>query len=344
MNIFCVTSQFSAGCTFLEWSVHWLAGHQHYYNVNMSHWIELVPNPLEHTSVKNAHGHKKNHPAGSAATKKVIDALAGLPRNRVYSLYPIRQHIDHCCHELGLDVWTLCHSDVWDKVLDRIGQDYNELISYCVYRGIPVTYVYFDERSLPYTWNQRCLDGFITKRQQADHPDELFQEFDQVFCRVDQNHWDGNEHVWDLRERLALNIRPFRFSATAVDNASCHRIHCRDLWFETEKVTLDLLHRLGLDLNHQRLALWRPIATAWQDNHRENMWFPDNLDRIIDAIVNASDLSLPELTLKQECIIQHRLIYQHNLNLKTWNLTKFPNNTLELHSLLEPNIHNINTY
>ena len=56
---------------------------------------------------------------------------------------------------------------------------------------------------------------------------------------------------------------------------------------------------------------------------------------------NDYDYALPRLTLKQESIIQHCLIYWHNLNLKTWGLTHFPNNARLLHQLLEPNIHTV---
>ena len=35
------------------------------------------------------------------------------------------------------------------------------------------------------------------------------------------------------------------------------------------------------------------------------------------------------------------LIYKYGLNLKTWQLEKFPNNTKQLHELLEENIHPI---
>jgi len=56
------------------------------------------------------------------------------------------------------------------------------------------------------------------------------------------------------------------------------------------------------------------------------------------------DLSRFELNLNQEASIQHVLIYKYDLNLKTWGLEKFPNNTKKLHELLEPNIHKITQY
>lgn len=346
MNVFCVTSQFSGGCTFLEWSIHWLAGHQYYYNVDKKKWIEIVNNPLVKTSVSNAHGHKKNHPSGLTATQKMIADLLGLPKSYTYSLYPVKLHVDGCCEQLGIDLQTLNQDSVWKEVSRYIDLDYKNMIANCIHQNIPVAYVFFDQQSLPYTWNRRDLDRFMTKNQKAEHLDDLFLEFDQVFCHDEVNQWKTNieDNVWDLRERIALNIRPFHFMISEVDDQFCYRIRCRDLWFDTEKVTLDLLDSLGLCLNHQRFSAWLPIVDVWQNIHRENIWFPENLARIIDAVINGLDLPLPTLTLKQECIIQHCLIYRHNLNFKTWNLTNFPNNTLELHNLLEPNIHDVNDY
>jgi hypothetical protein len=66
--------------------------------------------------------------------------------------------------------------------------------------------------------------------------------------------------------------------------------------------------------------------------------FEYNYKHIVESIVN--NWSYPiDLTFDQEIVIQHCLIYHYGLNLKTWQLEKFPNNTQDLHKLLEPNIH-----
>ena len=60
----------------------------------------------------------------------------------------------------------------------------------------------------------------------------------------------------------------------------------------------------------------------------------------MDAIVNNWHYEI-DLTFEQEVIVQHCLIYQHGLNLKTWQLEQFPRNTRDLHRLLEPNTHTV---
>lgn len=46
------------GCTFLNWSLHWLSGDKVYWNEEEKKWLELPVNPL--TDI-NAHLFKKNN-------------------------------------------------------------------------------------------------------------------------------------------------------------------------------------------------------------------------------------------------------------------------------------------
>ena len=49
------------------------------------------------------------------------------------------------------------------------------------------------------------------------------------------------------------------------------------------------------------------------------------------------DIGEYKLNIAQEAAIQHVMLYKYNLNFKIWQLEKFPNNTQDLHKLLEPN-------
>ena len=96
---------------------------------------------------------------------------------------------------------------------------------------------------------------------------------------------------------------------------------------------------LDLDIVPERLSAWIPVYRRWQSIQSRSLKFAINLPYIIDAIVNNWYYELDDLSFEQEVIIQHFLIYKHNLNLKTWKLSKFPDNTQQLHDLLEANIH-----
>ena len=49
------------------------------------------------------------------------------------------------------------------------------------------------------------------------------------------------------------------------------------------------------------------------------------------------DLTRFKLDIIREAVIQHELLYKHGLTIKGWGLEKFPSNTQELHKLLEKN-------
>ena len=87
---------------------------------------------------------------------------------------------------------------------------------------------------------------------------------------------------------------------------------------------------------------WVDVYHNWQEMQLNILEFNINFDHIMNAIVNNWYYEIGDLTFEQEIIIQHCLIYQHGLNLKTWQLEKFPANAQDLHKLLEPNIHVLN--
>ena len=71
-----------------------------------------------------------------------------------------------------------------------------------------------------------------------------------------------------------------------------------------------------------------------------------HFDEIMNAVLNGytMDISSFNLDIMQEATIQHVLIYKYGLNLKTWELDVFPNNTKHIHELIEENIHPITPY
>lgn len=46
-KIFATSSFSSLGCTFLDWTLHYLSGKTEYYNVELDRNVELVDNPLK---------------------------------------------------------------------------------------------------------------------------------------------------------------------------------------------------------------------------------------------------------------------------------------------------------
>lgn len=201
------------------------------------------------------------------------------------------------------------------------------------------------------TYFNRRLEHRYTDLSKPSNDQELFDEQDQLWNHSSAEQWNstGLTDLWDRRERLALDIRPI--GKIGVDCASDNfaeadltkehiRIGVKDLWCRGEQTFVKLMDYINLPVDSARWVAWQEIYKQWAITQLYILEFIDNLPYILEAIVNNWYYRLPVLSFNHEVLIQHFLIYKYNLNLKTWQLDKFPNNTQALHSLLEANTHN----
>lgn len=335
--IFCVSSIQSLGCTFLDWSLHFLSGQDYFYSTKSQSWIELKQNPL---SELNSHGHKKNHPPGSANSIKCIDLLSQLDSNKLYSLYPVQLDIVAAINNLDYTIDQLKDPEVFNKVKNFQSQDYLKTFKHCVDNNVKIIFLAMAPEVSLYRIKIRQLDRFLTKNQAPSSTDDLVEELQKIFFSDSIDTWKnlGLTNIWDVRERMALDSRPFDYQMDPVLPMPHLRIDCRDWWLQGPKVISKALTFLGLTVDADRLEQWLPIYYQWQAIQAAAVEFCYYIDHIVDAIVKNIYFEI-DLSFEQEAVVQHCLIYKHNLNLKTWELKKFPNNTQDLHKLLEPNIH-----
>ena len=113
-----------------------------------------------------------------------------------------------------------------------------------------------------------------------------------------------------------------------------------DLWTQFDLTVIKLFKYLELGIDLSRWDHWLEVYTKWKKIHYQRIRFVMYFDTIIQYILQGKSMDLEsfDLDIVQESAIQHILIYNHNLNLKTWQLTKFLN-TQQLHALLETNTH-----
>lgn len=195
-----------------------------------------------------------------------------------------------------------------------------QLIEKCHSHQIPVVYLHVPQHLIGYAWRKR---NGIT---------------------VDNN---SDVALWDQREQLALDFRPFDTSVLIPDIATTDStvwIHCEQLWQSPELVLREIMSKLSVTVVESRYSQWCKQADQWRQMQLSYTKFVRELDHIVAAIVNGWSHPLDRLTLTQEAVIQHCLIYQHNLNIKSWGLDHFPNNTQLLHQLLETNHHLVKNY
>jgi hypothetical protein len=342
-RIIITTSFRSVGCTFLDWSVLYLSGQQQYFSLKENCAMPICHDPLN-TRLKNAHGHRKNCASGSVETDIAIKKLRNC-HDHIATLYPYPLRSSSCLSKLGKSIHSVRSIDqrLHEQTALLQIEDYKKMVNTCLDQDLSVLFVEADARTIGYHWHLRSLDQGYLRQSPLESEQEARQEQDDLFFADSQATWKalGLSEIWDQRERMALDMRPYDtllFPKIAFDRPYWH-INCQDLWHCTSDVVRECFKWLQLPIDSARWAQWHNVSQRWQQMQQDILRFEQNLPHILDAIVNNWYLELGQMTLKQEATIQHCLIYQHNLNLKTWQLEHFPDNTQKLHKLLEPNQH-----
>jgi hypothetical protein len=324
-KVVCVTSIGQVGATFLDWSLHWLAGHTEIYNVPQQQWIKIPNNPL--TDV-NAHQHPKNHPEGHGSYLSTINALLSNHTDQFHSCYPSSVDIATCADALNIDSSEYHSKDIIQWLITTSKIDFAKIISDIFQKQLPLIFISADD----------TVNIYQALSLSRDHEHD-YEQFHRTYF---SEKFDTRAPIWDQREILALNLQ---FDQYHQDNKFLNFsgdhlwINCRELWSNGEHTVIRCLEYINESLDTSRLEQWRKVHQQWQDIQQPMITFSDNIEHIVECTVRGWHYSLPRLTLLQEAIIQHRLIYQHNLNIRNWQLDHFPDNTNKLHQLLEKNQH-----
>lgn len=340
--IFSCTSAKSVGCTFLDWSIHFITGQSSFYNIKQG-WQPLSGNPV---TITNAHGHNKNHPGGFEKTKYAINQLLQLPQDKLTSIYPHPLQLDTVASNLEITIKEIWLPSNQKSISKYRTTDYNQLLSYIATQS-RVIFVGGDNDLNMYHQVLRSTDRMPLSDIPAKSTVEIRNELDCAFFSDSINSWSNQNltDVWDLRERKALQSN---LTSSGLGIGELHVefsfphywMNCHSWWFDGINTIQDIIAWLELKIESNRFQEWIPIYHSWQKIQAKNLKFQWSYQHIVDCIVN--NWSYPiNLTFDEEVLIQHCLIYQHNLNLKTWQLEKFPDNTQKLHKLLEPNTHTV---
>lgn len=323
MSIVFVISDPEKGGTFLTWSLHYLAGHKQYYSVRNQAWTSLPTNPL--TKI-NSHNFLPNQPNNLDKFHQHLDILQKIDVEDFHTVY---LHI--------FDEPT--SSDTWDETKQALQKIENSTDKKIVLTN--------QKKHLIYEKSQRArvlTKSLCQPQKQNLCIQDQFDDFIKYFFNDSFKFWQeqGLTEIWDQREFLALCYKHESKSISSILNLGNKHfdLDCME-WFNTaEKVILDICDYLEIIPDPTCIAHWKQIYMQWRTLHYQRLNFTWCFDKIIEYILNGHymDLKRFDLDIYQEAIIQHELIYKHNLNLKTWQLEKFTD-TLQLHKLLEPNTH-----
>lgn len=340
-KIICSTSTYSIGCTFLDWSINFLSGQTTHFNKNKG-ILSLSQNPL---TENNAHGHLKNHPSGLKQTQEFVEFLES--HTDFVTAYPHPLELNVAAEILGKNILKI-KPEQFNQINEFVIQDYQDLLYWLSTKNAKIIFVSLDPfLSMYANTSLRNFQKSPFGPGPIESEEHLREIKDLIFFQESVDEWKNLNlnDVWDIRERLALSTRPLEIIHHNIDFSFDHYwIDSRDLWFNGVNKIQEIMSWLELPVDASRVESWKIVYMQWQNIQAKKLEFQNTYSHIVDAIVNGWSYPI-DLTFEQEVVIQHCLIYQHNLNLKTWQLEKFPNNTLELYKLLEPNIHPLsNTY
>lgn len=326
MSRIAIVTDAAVGGTFVAWSLQWLSGQENYFSTKHSAYVDVIPNPVGN---QNSHRFLANH----ATTIESIERyLKMLPNNTVEHLY---------FHQLK-NQGRYSHDKVIANTKAGIDLAVKECDRIIVVKKSPQYQLYHCSLESRSNIHVRLSDG---SAYYSTDQNQVLDEYINFFFKDSLDTWQSlnlNE-VWDKREFLALNLRPFDW--TYIDQCHDMNFDYYDLsadtcWLALDRCIRNILEYCDIKIDESRFDHWQSVYAQWQTLHQDRIRFCKSFDSIVDAILNGSSIDLAEfnLDLVREAAIQHQLIYKYNLNLKTWQLTKFIN-TKQLHNLLEPNIH-----
>ena len=321
--VVCFASRYSVGATFLNWSYHWLAGHDKHWNRRTG--MTMVPdNP--NTGV-NAHLFAKNYHGGHDLWHQHLAEYRALDQTQTVTFYGGALEINDNA-EMDVD----------------FAAAFNSISS-----QIPVVLLVESNEDPWYFLKARSQDPVgsnqsITPQEQESYQQHRLNNIINIYFKDSFDLMDKN--IWDIRELLALNFKHIAPRSSSyrslLDLSKPHvYIDVKELWFDGEACMQRVMLQLGQPIQQDRLPQWQVAYRDWQASQFDIIKFGWYLPHIIESIVKGHnfDLSPIRMDLFCEAVIQGILIQDHNLNLNCYGLEKFPGNTLELHQLLKKNTH-----
>lgn len=323
-----ISARYSVGCTFLDWSLHWLSGKTDVLTINSKTPSPIVNNPI---TDEIAHGHAKNHPYSRELIIRLLEYLENSDYNELITIYWLS---DKPTHDIsGWKEWE-------EKVKVQAPKQFKEIWKELGERGIPGIWIDFTGPKMFLDCNRTIKSPYGVD---VESREESLRQWVDLHFPYTLNGIDDPQ-IWDYREAYALCVRPyekFEFSCDLDFSYPSYNFNFLDWIYNGQYHIKQIMEFLGKPIDKSRWKHWCQVHEEWAKHLRKVVDFANGVDKIVEDIVNNVDYEIDRLTVFQEGIIQHLLIYKHDLNVKTWQLEKFPTNCRDIHKLLEPNIHDV---
>ena len=309
MTIIGILTDPATGGTFLSWTLQYLSGE------------DVVENPV---TTLNAHGYKKKP---VTCTKDFLQWTSKPVKSKLNVIYM------HNFDELDIDKSTKSYHPPTADCIKQLQNITNKII---------VVTLHGDQRLFHCRKYRRVIARKLGSKEKYETLDEQHQDYINTFFQDSLKEF--NKDIWDYREFLALSYKPFHSSISILPNIDvtrpCYMLDPFEMFANLN--VKELFNWLGIKLDSTRLVQWNKVYQQWALLHKDYISFAFDFRLIVYNILhgNMQDLTIYNLDVVQESAILHELIYKYDLNFKNWKLEKFTD-TLQLHNLLEPNIHKI---
>ena len=286
------------GQSFLDWSLYYLTGRDKFWNMKFG-WQDLLTDP---TTGRNAHLHLKNHPKGSYDLLEFLDKAKELDSDQLITVHPFSSH------ETGLGEFTAVIQTCLENDVRLIMMRQTKPYPYFASERNEIT----DEEEL------------ATLRQRIGYADANRKTIrDQMSFRLINNSNDFIDNV--------------NYFHTRFDSKLDYVMTDQQWANDTEKVMLEVIDSLKLEIRKDRLESWRVIRNKWKQNYGRLIdWYEKDLAKVVDAILQGKDLDLDPygITLAKEIVIMAHLLNNHKKRLWLPD-NNFPKNTKILNGFLK---------
>ena len=286
------------GQSFLDWSLYYLTGRDKFWNMKFG-WQDLLTDP---TTGRNAHLHLKNHPKGSYDLLEFLDKAKELDSDQLITVHPFSSH------ETGLGEFTAVIQTCLENDVRLIMMRQTKPYPYFASERNEIT----DEEELE-TLRQRI--GYAKANRKTIR--------DQMSFRLINNSNDFIDNV--------------NYFHTRFDSKLDYVMTDQQWANDTEKVMLEVIDSLKLEIKKDRLESWRVIRNKWRQNYGRLIdWYEKDLAKVVDAILQGKDLDLDPygITLAKEIVIMAHLLNNHKKRLWLPD-NNFPKNTKILNGFLK---------
>ena len=306
--VICFTSRVSQGCSFLDWSFNWLAGHKKYWFNEDNKWIDLPKNPL---GINNAHLYKKNHPKSVSEwvllTKKFIN-LSANSQPLTYYGWVEDGHVDN---------------------------GYYNCVKTVLEMNIPVISLKNNYSPWFFLYENRTIDS----RENLD--ESIISWATHWFPRQKDL---KNKSIREIRNFFTFNL--IKTLLPVIDDCSVRELTSfsnfllldSKTWIKNGEETIkEIFKFLKIEIVNERYDSWLAIYKEWQQILLPDVLFNEDLTKIVNCIKNGVPHSLKpyRLDVFKEAQIQHHLIKNYNDPLLVGNMSEFPDDALKLTSFLK---------